>query len=124
MTREILFYTAGFLPFFWGVAHLLATASVVRGFGDISPDNRRILTMEWIVEGVALVFIGALVATVTAMDPSSAASRAVYVLCIVVLDVLAAVSLLTGFRNRMLPFKLCPVIFTAASVLILAGMLV
>jgi len=124
MAEQILFYAAGFLPFFWGVAHLLPTAAVVRGFGDISPDNKRILTMEWIVEGVALVFIGALVATVTAVDHSSAAARAVYILCIIVLDVLAGVSLLTGFRVGMLPFKLCPVIFTAASILILAGMLV
>ena len=46
---------------FWGVAHLFPTASVIRGFGPITQDNKRILAMEWIIEGVTLIFIGALV---------------------------------------------------------------
>ncbi|HOW81807.1 MAG TPA: hypothetical protein PK573_04555 [Spirochaetota bacterium] len=38
-----------------------------------------------------------------------------------VLNVLSLVSLCTGFRIKYVPFRLCPVIFTASSVLILAG---
>jgi hypothetical protein len=71
MNGAILLYLGSFLVFGWGVAHLFPTGNVVRGFGDISPDNRRIITMEWIIEGVALVFIGVLVAFVTYLDSGS-----------------------------------------------------
>ena len=121
MTDQILLYVAAALTAIWGVAHLFPTSSVVRGFGDLGQDNRLIITMEWIIEGVALIFIGALVATVTFIDPSGAVSRAVYGLAAAVLLALALVSLFTGFRIKFLPFRLCPVIFSTAAVLILAG---
>ena len=56
---DALLYAASALTGLWGVAHLFATRGVVAGFGDISVDNRRIITMEWIVEGVALVSLAA-----------------------------------------------------------------
>jgi hypothetical protein len=37
------------------------------------------------------------------------------------LNTLSVISLLTGFKVSFLPFKLCPVIFTTASILILLG---
>ncbi len=45
----------------WGTAHLFPTHSVVKGFGDISVDNKRIIRMEWINEGFTLIFIGVLI---------------------------------------------------------------
>jgi hypothetical protein len=51
------------------VAHLFPTKSVVRGFGDISQDNKNIIAMEWLVEGVALIFVGVLVVIITVIDP-------------------------------------------------------
>jgi hypothetical protein len=121
MTNQVLLYLGSFLLFFWGATHLFATNSVVRGFGDISPDNKRIITMEWIVEGLALMFIGAVVASVTYFDYASAISRTVYWVSFVMLNTLSGVSLFTGFKVNFLPFKLCPMIFTAASVLIVVG---
>jgi hypothetical protein len=123
MINQILAYIgAGFVAF-WGIAHLFPTKGVVAGFGDISEDNRNIITMEWIVEGVALIFIGALVATVTVVDAASPVTRAVYWLAVIGLNALSVVSLFTGFKVNFIPFKLCPVIFTGASVLILLGIL-
>ncbi|MEW6183646.1 MAG: hypothetical protein AB1500_10830 [Bacillota bacterium] len=118
---QVLLYLAAALTGLWGIAHLFPTKAVVRDFGDISADNRRIITMEWIVEGIALIFIGVLVAAVTYIDPVSAVSRAVYGLSFFGLLVLAAVSLFTGFEVNFFLFKLCPVIFTASAVLILLG---
>lgn len=77
--------------------------------------------MEWIIEVVALIFIGAVVLAVTLIDRNSAVSRAVYLVSFVTLNVLSAVSLKTGFKINFLPFRLCPIIFTAASILILLG---
>jgi hypothetical protein len=35
---------------------------MIRDFDEISADNKNIITMEWIIEGIALIFIGVLVA--------------------------------------------------------------
>jgi hypothetical protein len=78
MINQILLYVGAAFPLFWGIAHLFPTKSVVKGFGDISLDNRRIITMEWIIEGVSLIFIGILTASVTYLDHTSMISRAVY----------------------------------------------
>jgi hypothetical protein len=77
--------------------------------------------MEWITEGVALLFMGVLVGTVTWVDRESAVSVAVFCLTSGALLALATVSLFTGFRVSFLPYKLCPVIFGASAALILAG---
>ena len=123
MANQILLYVGAFFTCAWGIAHLFPTRSVVNGFGEISQDNRRIIAMEWIVEGVSLIFIGLLVAVVTTIDYTSAVSKAVYWFSSAELIVLSIVSLLTGFKVNFLPFKLCPVIFTGSSILILLGSL-
>lgn len=121
MINLVLLYLGAALTVLWGIAHLFPTGSVVRGFGEISADNRHIITMEWIVEGVSMIFIGILVASVTMIDPLSAVSRIVFLLSAIGLFVLAAVSLFTGFKVNFLPFRLCPFIFSASALLITAG---
>ena len=121
MVDQILLYLGAALPFFWGVSHLFPTKSVVKGFGDISLDNKRIITMEWVTEGVALIFLAAVVVAVTYIDHTSVVSRAVYWICFIALNTLSVVSLTTGFKIKFLPFRLCPVIFTTSSILILVG---
>jgi hypothetical protein len=121
MVNQVLFYLGSFFLLFWGIAHLFPTRSVVAGFGDISLDNRRIITMEWIIEGVSLVFIAAIVFSATYIDYTSAISRTIYWISFVMLNTLSTISLLTGFKVNFLPFKLCPIIFTTSSILILLG---
>jgi len=121
MINLVLLYLGAALTALWGISHLFPTRSVVKGFGEISVDNQRIITMEWIVEGVSLIFIGVLVALVTIVDSSGSVSKAVYLLSAIGLVVLALVSLFTGFKIKFLPFKLCPVIFTVSAVLIVIG---
>jgi hypothetical protein len=118
-----MLYIASLLPTLWGIAHLFPTKSVVKGFGEISNDNKLIITMEWIIEGVALIFIGIIIFAVTIINHSSPVSVAVYWISFGALNVLSAVSLFTGARINFLPFRLCPVIFTGSSLLILAGIL-
>lgn len=123
MTGQIFLYIGALLPFLWGFAHLFPTRTVVKDFGNISQDNRYIITMEWIVEGVSLIFIGLVVALVTLFDHSSRASNVVYWTSFIELNVLSIVSLFSGFKVNFIPFKLCPVIFTSSSILILLGCL-
>ena len=119
MVNQILLYTASFFLVFWGIAHLFPTQSVVKGFGDLSSDNRRIITMEWINEGATLIFIGITVAAVTYMDPASTVSKTVYRISFLMLNAMSAISLFTGFKINFLPYKLCPLIFTGTSILII-----
>ena len=121
MLNLVLLYLAAALTALWGIAHLFPTASVVKGFGEISVDNRNIITMEWINEGATLIFIGSLVAAVTFVDPLSAVSRAVYLVAVIGLLALSVISLFTGFKVNFIPFKLCPVIFTVSAALIVIG---
>lgn len=121
MYNQILLYIGALLVVLWGTSHLLPTKSVVKGFGNISLDNRRIITMEWIVEGVSLIFIGVLVAAITYLDFTSTISRCVYWLSFGMLNTLSLVSLFTGFKVAFLPYKLCPIIFTGSSIFILIG---
>ena len=121
MLNHILLYVGSVLPLVWGIAHLFPIKSVVEGFGDISLENKRIIMMEWIIEGVSLIFIGVLVASVTYADYSSSISRIVYWLSFAMLNSLSVVSVFTGFKVGFLPFKLCPFIFTTSSILIILG---
>ena len=118
---KLLLYIASAITGLWGVAHLFATGGVVRGFGDLSADNRRIITMEWIVEGVALISTAAFVTAATAVQPEAAVASAVYAVAAGTLIVLAVVSLFTGFQIASPPFRLCPVIFGVSAALIAWG---
>lgn len=122
MTDIVLFSVSAALLIGWGIAHLLPTKRVVAGFGNISADNKRIITMEWIIEGTTLIFIGTLVALLTILDRTSSASVAIYLASCIMLNVLSLISFFTGFKIHFLPFKLCPVIFTGTSLLILWGL--
>ena len=122
MLNQILLYAAAAFITLWGIAHLFPTRDVVKGFGNISPDNRNIITMEWIIEGMALIFTGVVLVLVTIIDPSHATSKAVYGASVFMLAALAVVSLFTGYKVNFLPFKLCPLIFTIATGLIALGM--
>ena len=118
---QVLLYLGAIIIGMWGIAHLIPTKNVVAGFGDISEDNRNIITMEWIVEGISLIFIGALVGMVTFIDPIGELPRATYAVVVAGLFVLAIVSLFTGFRVKFLPFRLCPFVLTISAALIFVG---
>jgi len=118
---QVLLYIASAMTGLWGVAHLFATKGVVAGFGDLTMDNRRIITMEWIVEGIALISTAAFVAAATAVQPEAPIASAVYAVPVGTLAALSVVSLLTGFKVAFLPFRLCPFIFGFSAVLIVWG---
>ena len=117
----VLLYAGAAAAAVWGIVHLIPTRKVAAGFGAISDDNRKIITMEWIAEGAFLIFIGTIVILATSVDHTADVSRTAYVVSAAALIGLAIVSLFTGFRVKYLPFRLCPVIFTASAALILTG---
>lgn len=118
MTNEILLYTGSAVSIVWGIAHLASTKPVVAGFGDISPDNKRIITMEWLAEGFTLIFIGLLALLVTELyDYSDAISILVYRVSAGMLVIMAILTAFTGARTKMIPIRICPFVKISVAVL-------
>lgn len=124
MAQSIFLYTGSILILLWGITHLFALKPVVRGFEELSRDNRLILTMEWLVEGLTFCFIGVLVLMITALAGSQqTAFRIVYLSSAAFLLILSILSLFTGARTKEIPFKICPVIKTVTAILFIIGSL-
>jgi len=120
--NSVLLYIGSGIILFWGIAHIVPTWSVVKGFGDISPHNRRIITMEWLAEGLTLIFIGVLVVLITFYyDPTNVISQLAYRVCAGMLVLLALLTLLTGFRTKIIPMKLCPAVKILAATFLILG---
>jgi hypothetical protein len=118
----ILFYSGSLVIFIWGIGHLIPTRGIVGDFGPLSQDNRRIITMEWIAEGMTLCFIGLLVfaAAVTA-GPESQTAVFVGRAGALMLLAMAVLSAFTGARTSILPMRLCPVVKTIAAAAFLSA---
>ncbi|MHA2364447.1 MAG: hypothetical protein ACXAC7_10850 [Candidatus Hodarchaeales archaeon] len=124
MSNDLLVILGGIIPILWGISHIIPTKSVVRDFGDISETNRLIITMEWVYEGITLIFIGSLLILLIVLYGSS--EEIVKTVCIasaIMLFIMALWSLITGFKVDFLPFKLCPFIFSGSAILILLGLI-
>ena len=94
---------------------------VVKNFGDISEDNKNILRMEWIMEGIALIFNGLFVLIMAIFVPEEFGASLVYTLATSMLVVMAIVTLFTGFKVNFLPYKLCVPIFLTSAILYILG---
>ena len=122
MINDILLYSGAALITLWGIAHIVPTKSIVNGFGSISRDNKLIITMESIAEGLTLCFIGVLVIIVTSLGGSrNHVSVIVYLACAVMLLAMAILTALTGARTSILPYKICPAVKIAVAILFLLG---
>jgi hypothetical protein len=119
---DILLYAAAVVVSLRGVAHLIPTESVVAGFGRISVDNQRVLTMEWVAEGLTMIFTGALIAAVTlAASTEDSVALVVYLAVAGLLAAIAVLTALTGARTPVGWFKACPLVMASAITLLLIG---
>jgi hypothetical protein len=120
----MLYYAGSGMLFLWGAAHLFPTKAVVGGFGEISGDNRLIITMEWIAEGLALCFIGALVAASAMFGDIKSATFAVVInASVLMLFAMAVLSFFTGFKTSIIPVKICPFVKLLAAAVFIAARL-
>ncbi len=120
-----LAYVAATLVALWGVAHVIPTRQVLKGFEPISIDNRRIILQEWLAEGFTMWGIAAVVVSVTvAAGAGAAASHWVYRASAGVLLALAVLTTLTGARTPVLWFKVCPLLQTVCAILLVSASVV
>ncbi len=118
----IAVYAGSIIIILWGIAHLFPVAAIVRGFGEITIDNKRILIMEWVAAGLWMCFVGVLCLLVTVLGfGKDNAARVVYAASSAMLMLSAVLGFATGYRTPILPMKLCPFIQMLCSMLVLSG---
>lgn len=122
MLNAYLLYAGSLIISVWGIAHLIPTRNVVKGFGELSTDNRLVITMEWVIEGLSLIFAGVLVALATFfLGAGSQGAQLVSYSVAAFLLILAITSMFTGARTSVIPMKLCPAVKTLTAALFVAG---
>ena len=98
--NDTLIYIGSAISIIWGVAHLIPTREIVKGFGEISADNKKILVMELLSEGLTLIFLGVLPILITAWgDPQSLTAHIVFYAEAGMLLLMAMVTTFTGART-------------------------
>ncbi|MBT8241218.1 MAG: hypothetical protein KJN63_08325, partial [Acidimicrobiia bacterium] len=108
--------------FLWGVSHIIPTRNVVAGFGNITNDNRLIITMEWVAEGLSFIFVAALIGAITwSSGASDVAQAVVYRVSSGFLIAVGVWTAMTGARTAVIWFKMCPVVMAIASPLLLTA---
>lgn len=122
MVNDILLYGGAGIIAFWGLSHAAAIRGVQAGFGPISGDNMKIITMEWLAEGLTLCFIGVLVILTRAYGASAdRLASVIYYACAGMLLVLAGLSAITGARTKIIPMKMCPFVKTGVAAMLVFG---
>ncbi|MGZ4214829.1 MAG: hypothetical protein ACXVH1_02775 [Solirubrobacteraceae bacterium] len=119
MSAALLAYLASAIVIAWGSAHLVPTRAVAASFGEISVDNRRILIMEWMAEGITHISIGVLVILATAIEGAAdTTTQLVYIASAGILVVLAVLTAATGARTPIIWFRVCPFVLTSSAALL------
>ena len=122
MLNNILLPLGAAILFVWGIAHIIPTRNVVAGFGALSDDNRINITMEWVAEGLALAFVGALVALVTVLGGSNEPVAKVVLWAVVgFCIVMGGWTFIVGRHSSIMPIRLCPLVLAVAAVLLVLG---
>lgn len=119
---DVFALAAAGIVFLWGVSHVIPTRQVVAGFGEISEDNRRIITMEWVAEGLSFMFVAVLIVAVTwSGETLEAAEDLVYRVSSGFLVAIGVWTAMTGARTGVIWFKACPVVMSISSGLLIAA---
>ena len=122
MVQSITIISGSALSILWGIAHIFPSRSVVSGFGTLSPDNRRIILMEWVSEGLMLIFMGVLPLLMLYLTHDNDPARLiVYRACPAMLLIMAFWTVITGSRTSIIPIKICPAIKSVIAVSFLTG---
>lgn len=118
---QVLAYISAALIAVWGIAHAIPTKRVVAGFAQITADNRRILTQEWLAESLTMWGMATLVVAVTTTVSDIQVTVVVYRVVAGLLVALAVLTALTGARTPIVWFKVCPALLATSAALLLVA---
>jgi len=121
MIPSIVPYVSSLVIIVWGFIHITRSRRMVAVHEPSSVENRRILTMAWVAQGLVLIFIGLLVLGVRYIYGGC---EFTYPAAALMLLGVAAWTALTGSRTSDAFLKMSPVVETIVAVLILYSELV
>jgi len=120
--NDALIYIGAGIIILWGIAHIIPTKAIVKGFGEISKDNKKVLAMEVIAEGLTLIFLGLLPIFITTLgDSQSTTAHIVYIAGAAMLLIMGLLTLFTGARTSVIWYKICPAVKAAVAILYILG---
>lgn len=118
MTGYILLLTGSVVIIGWGIFHLVTTKRLVGFFRPLTKEKKLILTMEWVVEGFTLCFLGILVLLITLLrETPTIESTVVYRAAAAMLLIMAVWTVVTGARTSIMLMKLCPAVKIIVAIL-------
>jgi hypothetical protein len=122
MIANILLYAGSIIILAWGIAHIIPARAIIKGFGAISDDNKKIILMEWVAEGLTLCFIGVLVLLINILGgTTNSVSRIVFRISAGMLLIMAIWTTVTGARTPIVPIKICPFVKTFVAILFIVA---
>jgi len=122
MIRDILIYTGAFLTIAWGIIHSMPNKKIMAAIGKKNWEMQEIVFMEWILEGITLIFIGIIVLLVNAFgECPNIACHIVFRASAAMLATMATWTLIIGAITSFRPLKICPFIKLIAGTMIFFG---
>jgi hypothetical protein len=122
MLSNYLTYSGCALAGIWGLIHVYPSKKLMAYFGKKSWESREILFMEWVLEGITLIFIGILVFLIqTYGQGPNPATRIVFRSCAAMLSAMATWTLITGAITSYRPLQFSPFITLTSGALIFFG---
>ena len=107
--NETLVYIGSVMIIALGMVHIVPVKGIIRSFGFISSDNRKILAMEVISGGLTLIFLGGMPLLITIKAGVwNDVSRFVYLACGFMLVAQAVLAFFTSARAVSPWYKLDP----------------
>jgi hypothetical protein len=120
MSATLAYLAAAFIAL-WGVVHVIPTRRVVASFGAISASSGRIITQEWLAEGITMWGIAAFVIASTAATGAGDVRDWVYRVAAGLLVAVGVLTGLTGVRTGVVWFKICLLVMAVGAALLLTA---
>ena len=122
MISNILIYSGTLLTIIWGIIHVIPNKKVMAAIGKKNWEMQEIVFMEWILEGITLIFIGILVFLVNTFgEGPNVACHIVFRVSAAMLASMATWTLITGAITSFRPLKFCPFVKLIAGTMIFFG---
>jgi hypothetical protein len=123
MSSTILIYIASVILILWGIAHIIPTKKIAEGLASATAEQKAMFTMEWIIGGLYLIFLGALVLLVTLFaGKGNPTAILVYRLSVASLVISAGITWWFGRKTRVIPIRICPFVQLISAILILLAL--
>jgi hypothetical protein len=121
--NRIMIYIGAALLILWGIWYLYCTQRIINGFGKLSPDNKKILTLGLITKGLFFIFLG-IFTVFSVIYGFYYLSYIQLRMVVVMLIILAGLSLMTGINTKKYHMKFCPVVELMAAAMIFVGTII